>query len=99
MIRNLINLAATQLDPNLVRGLPRTEASQTTLLTIMNTVYLWAGIIAVIVMIIGGFFYVTSNGDANKIARGKNTILYAVVGLVVIIFAFVITQFVIGVAS
>ena len=43
-----------------------------------------AAVTAVIVIIIGGFMYILSNGDSGKISQAKNTILYAVVGLIVI---------------
>lgn len=66
------------------------------LLNILNTTYLWAGIICVIIIIIGGYFYVISNGNAANVKRGKDAIMGAVIGLIVIIFAFTITQFVIG---
>lgn len=65
---------------------------------IVNTLMLLLGAISTIMIIIGGFRYVTSNGDSNQIAAAKNTILYAVIGLVVAILAsvtvnFVVTQF------
>jgi len=63
---------------------------------ILNTIYIAAGIIAVIAIIIGGFRYVVSSGDATSIEKAKNTILYAVIGLIVIAAAFVVTWFVIG---
>lgn len=62
---------------------------------ILNTAYLIAGIVAVIVIIIGGIRYASSNGDSAGVQSGKNTILYAVVGLIVIIMAAAITNFVI----
>lgn len=62
---------------------------------ILGMVYLVAGIVAVIAIIIGGVRYVVSAGDSNGIQSAKNTILYAVVGLVVIIAAAAITEFVI----
>ncbi len=53
------------------------------------------GIAAVIMIIVGGFKYVFSNGDANSLSSAKNTILYALVGLVVAMFAQLIVRFVI----
>ena len=76
-------------------GIPKVEADSA-LTGILNVVYLAAGIVAVIVIIISGLFYSISQGDASKIKRGKDGILYAVVGLVVIMLAFVITNFIIG---
>lgn len=62
----------------------------------LNLVYFAAGAVAVLVIIFAGFMYATSGGDANAVAKAKNAILYAIVGLVVVALAFVITQFVIG---
>ena len=56
---------------------------------------LWAiGIVSVIMIIIGGIRYATSNGDSNQVTAAKNTIMYAVIGLVIAIFAYAIVYFV-----
>lgn len=62
---------------------------------ILMTVYMIAGIVAVVAIIFGGIRYVGSNGDSSQIQAAKNTIMYAVVGLVVVIMAASITSFVI----
>ena len=54
------------------------------------------GAVAVIMIVVGGFKYVTSNGDSNNIQSAKNTILYSVVGLVVAIAAQMIVTFVVS---
>lgn len=54
-----------------------------------------SGVAAVIMVILGGFKYVTSGGDPNSIASAKNTVLYAVVGLVVFALSQTIVIFVI----
>ncbi|PID31339.1 hypothetical protein CR983_01620 [Candidatus Saccharibacteria bacterium] len=77
-------------------GVERVNASDATLAGVLGTVYFWAGAIAVLIIVIAGMLYVTANGDSNRIERAKNAILYAVVGLIVVMFAFVITQFVLG---
>lgn len=51
------------------------------------------GIISVIMIVIGGIMFATSSGDAQKTAKARNTILYAVIGLVVSIFAAAIVNF------
>ena len=51
---------------------------------------------SVIVLIYGGFQYVTSTGDKTRVENAKNTILYAIIGIVVAILAFAIVSFVIG---
>lgn len=83
---------ATQLDANNL-GIPITSASGT-MTGLLNTTYWLAGIIAIIIIIIAGFMYVTSTGDAAKVAKAKNAILYAIIGLIIIIFAYVITGFI-----
>lgn len=53
------------------------------------------GIVAAIVIVIGGVNYMTSAGDSGKLQKAKNTILYAVVGLIISVLAFAIVNFVI----
>jgi hypothetical protein len=54
------------------------------------------GIVSVIMIIVGGLRYTTSNGDSARITAAKNTILYAVIGLVVALLAFGIVNFVVA---
>ena len=63
---------------------------------IISTLFFALGAISVIVIIVGGIKYATADGDSGKISSAKNTILYAVVGLVVAILAYAIVNFVIG---
>lgn len=74
-------------------GIPEKDAGDI-IVDALNMAYFIGGILAVIMVIIGGLNYVTSSGDSGKTAKAKNTILYAVIGLVVIIFAFAITTFI-----
>lgn len=61
---------------------------------VINIMIFVAGIIAVIMIIVGGIQYATSSGDSNSISRAKNTILYAIIGLAVAIMSFAIVSFV-----
>ena len=63
---------------------------------VTNTVLYIVGIIAVIMLIIGGIRYVVSGGDAKKVTDAKNTVLYAIIGLVICFLAFAIVNFVIN---
>ena len=57
----------------------------------------WAvGIISVIMVIIGGFRYMTSAGDPGNVSGAKNTIIYALVGMAIVIFAQAIVAFVLS---
>lgn len=62
--------------------------------TIVNMILYVLGAIAVIMIVIGGVRYTTSGGDSGGVSGAKNTILYAVVGLVVAILAYAIVNFV-----
>lgn len=62
---------------------------------VTKVVALFAGVVAVVIMMIGGFMYVLSNGDSGKVSTAKDTILYAAVGLVVIALGQTIIVFVI----
>jgi hypothetical protein len=67
--------------------------------TVVNVLLFLLGAIAVIMIIIGGIRYATSNGDAGQTKAAKDTILYAVIGLVVAILAYAIVNFVIDAFS
>ena len=62
---------------------------------VTNVLLFIIGAIAVIMIILGGIRYTTSNGDSNQVTAAKNTILYAVIGLVVALLAYAIVNFVI----
>lgn len=62
--------------------------------SILNTVFFWTGVIAVIAIIIGGFLFITSEGEPGKTKKAKDTLMYSVIGLVVVLLAFSITNFI-----
>lgn len=62
----------------------------------LSIVYFFAGVACVISIIAGGILYAISDGDSGKVKTAKNAILYAVVGLIVILIAFVLTGFIVG---
>ena len=65
------------------------------IIAIINAVIGVLGLVAVIVIIIGGVQYMTSSGDAGKVKKAKDTILYGIIGLIIVILAFAIVNFVI----
>ncbi len=67
--------------------------------TVIDIFSLVVGVVAVIMIIIGGLKYITSGGDSGNITGAKNTILYAVIGLVVVALAQFIVKFVLGKAT
>ncbi len=70
------------------------EQVQGIITTTINVFSLVVGVISVIMIIIGGLKYITSGGDSGNVTGAKNTILYAVIGLVVVALAQVIVRFV-----
>ena len=64
--------------------------------SITNILLFVIGAIAVIMIIIGGLRYVTSGGNSASISAAKNTILYAIIGIVVALLAYAVINFVIG---
>lgn len=65
------------------------------LITKIAQIVVWlVGIVSVVMIAIGGFKYTTSAGDSNGVQSAKNTILYAIVGLGVAIFAQLIVSFI-----
>ena len=58
-----------------------------------------AGVIAVIMIIVSGLKYVTASGDPTNVNSAKNTLIYAIVGLVIVVLAQIIVRFVLSGAS
>ena len=67
--------------------------------TVINIFSVVVGIIAVIMIVYGGFRYITSGGDSAKVTSARNTILYAIVGLIIVALAQFIVKFVLSKAT
>ncbi len=74
-------------------GAGKVQGIVTDMINIFSVV---VGIISVIMIIYGGFKYITSGGDSGNVTGAKNTIIYAVIGLVVVALAQFIVQFVLN---
>lgn len=66
---------------------------------VINIFSLVVGVVSVIMIIIGGLRYITSGGDSNNVSAAKNTILYAIVGLIIVALAQLIVRFVLSRAT
>lgn len=86
----LVALTASEL------GIPDTSVSNSGVETALRFFFGLAGALAVLFIAIGGFRYTISGGDPGSIKQAKDTILYAVIGLVVAMLAQVIIGFVIS---
>lgn len=66
------------------------------IINIINAVIGISGLIAVVFIVIGGVNYMTSTGDPSKIKKAKDTILYAIIGLVICALSFAIVNWAVG---
>lgn len=87
--------SATCNDPNVASNNPITGPNGI-ILKVANFIALLAGLSAVIVIIVAGFRYVTSGGDPGKAKNARDAILYAIIGLVVILLGDTILNFVLS---
>ena len=67
--------------------------------TVINWVLGFAALIAVLFLIFGGIIYIASAGNKERAEQARKTILYAVIGLVVIVLSYFIANLVIGLAN
>ena len=72
---------------------------QQLLTTIINYFSIFVGVIAVIMIIVGGLKYITSGGESGKVSGAKTTIMYALIGLVVVALAQLVVHFVLNQAG
>jgi hypothetical protein len=74
---------------------PQASVNNGTFTTILQIVFGIMGGVALIVFMLAGLKYITSQGDPSAVAKAKNTILYAIIGLIVAVFAFTIVTYVV----
>lgn len=92
-MKNLIFANLSQALDNI-----KNNSTDLSITTILNWIYSISGIIAVGYIVYGAVNYVNSNGDAAKVRQATQSVLWAVIGLVVIILAASITNFVLSAA-
>ena len=72
---------------------------QSIVTTIVNILSWIVGVVSVVMIIIGGFRYIISGGEQKSVTDAKNTILYAIVGLIIVALAQIIVHFVVKTVS
>jgi hypothetical protein len=98
MIHRLIYFTQTAqaiVDPTKL-DIPQKGLTSVTVDNVLKIVFGTLGAIALIIIIIAGIKFITSQGNPEALAKARNTIIYAAVGLAVAIGAFSIVTFVIG---
>jgi hypothetical protein len=76
-------------------NLPNVPADANALNQILSLVFQITGSIALLMVVIGGFRYIVAHGDPSAVSQAKNTILYAIIGLIISISAYAIVNLVI----
>jgi hypothetical protein len=85
---------------NCTQALGNPQNALNTLITrVVNLFSVIVGIVAVIMIIVGGFKYITSGGDSSNVSDAKNTILYAIVGLIIVALSQFLVRFVLSQAT
>ena len=88
--------AKTQIQSGLKAAGGDTKDTSGTLITsVINVMLFIIGVLSVIMIVYGGILYVISAGDSGRVSKAKNTIMYAIVGLIVALLAYAIVNFVI----
>ncbi len=96
----VINTASVVLGADLFGGkINRTDISTNVIQNILNYAYSMAGLVAVAFIIKGGVDYISSQGDPGKTAQGTRTLITAVVGLVIVILARLLTGLILSTAG
>ncbi len=76
------------------------ESSLKTIATkVINVFSIIVGIVAVIMVIYGGFRYITSGGDSGRVGNAKNTLIYAIIGLIIVALAQFLVHFVLSTST
>lgn len=92
---NQLFLFAVAVDPNQA-GVPNNELNQDTITTGLQIVTSITAAAAFLMIVFAGLKFVASRGDSNAVATARKTALYAVIGLIVSVLAFLIVTFVMG---
>ncbi|MCW1908706.1 MAG: pilin [Candidatus Saccharibacteria bacterium] len=74
-------------------GGPTVDNALTAAITVFTII---VGVAAVIMVILSGYKYITSGGDSNKVAQAKSTVIYALIGVALVVTSQVILRFVIA---
>jgi hypothetical protein len=77
---------------NTVQGLPQYCTASSVLTFAINGTLIFAGSIAVLFLMTGGFWYLTSGGNEEQAEKGKKTVVNSILGLVIIIMSFAIVR-------
>jgi intracellular septation protein A len=79
---------------NTLSPLPKPAANQSNIDAVLSVVFGTMAVVAILIIVIAGLRYILANGDAQAMSKAKNTIIYALIGLVIAMSGFSIVTFV-----
>lgn len=96
--QNLCTGSTNASQENVSNSCASSGVNSSSLTNLAKTVTKWfsiiVGAISILMIIYGGFRYITSGGDSSRVGSAKNTLIYAIVGLIIVALAQVIVNFV-----
>jgi hypothetical protein len=95
----VIGVVAALFNADAALAVDGAAQTETFIKNIVKTMVGIAGAVAVVFMVVGGFHYITSSGNPEKLDKAKKTLLYSGVGLVIVLAAYAIVDFVAGIAK
>lgn len=91
MLTSLLAVTSPNVGP-----LPHVQPGDSTIQIVLTIIFTTTGAISLLILTIAGFKYILSRGSPQEVAKAKNAIVYAIIGLIVSISAGTIVRFVIG---
>lgn len=95
IIPDFLQHVAAGLDISNLPGVGDPDPGNSQLQDILNLVLTICGALAVLVIVVAGFRFITSRGNPGETSQARNAIIYALIGLIVVMFAFSIVNFVV----
>jgi predicted small integral membrane protein len=79
-----------------VEGVTDGETLESDISKVINAAFLVIGLVAAIMIVVGGVNYMTAQGDPSKVTKGKKIMITGLVGLIIALLAFAIVNFVLN---
>lgn len=99
LIEGVIGMVVVLFSADTVLAVDGAAQTENFIKNIVKTLVSIAGAVAVVFMVVGGFHYITSAGHPEKLDKAKKTLLYSGIGLVIVLAAYAIVDFVAEIAK
>lgn len=86
----------SKIDKDISKNTANDNSVESIVATITNTIIYLVGVASIIMLIYGGILYTISAGDSTKTKKAKDTIMYALIGLVVAVLSFALVRYVVS---